>query len=39
MKKEYEKPEGIIVSLDIQESLADGDGFIDGELGLESSIF
>ncbi len=39
MKKEYEKPEVIIVSLDIQERIADGDGFIDGEIGLESSIF
>ena len=36
--KDYQKPEVEIISLTMQESITD-DEFIDGEMGLESSIF
>lgn len=37
--KDYQKPEVDIISLQAQEEITNGDGLIDGELGLESSIF
>ncbi len=39
MKKEYEKPEVEKVSLIIEEAIANDDDWVDGEIGLESSIF
>lgn len=42
MKKEYQKPEIELISLRIPERIATNiemDGDVDGELGLESSIF
>lgn len=39
MKKEYQKPEVNMISLSAQERIAEGDELIDGEVGLESSIF
>jgi len=38
MKKEYQKPEVDVVSLVAQEAITD-DLILDGEIGLESSIF
>ena len=37
--KDYQKPEVVIISLQAQEEITTGDELIDGELGLESSIF
>lgn len=42
MKKKYQKPELELVSFDIPETIATGetgDDYVDGEMGLESSIF
>lgn len=39
MKREYEKPEVEVISLTTQEDITTGDDFVDGEMGLESSIF
>lgn len=39
MKKEYEKPEVELISLVTEEGIASDDDVIDGEMGLESSIF
>ena len=38
MEKEYQKPEVEVISLVVEEPIA-SDDFIDGEMGLESSIF
>ena len=37
--KEYLKPEVEIISLQAQEEITTGDDLLDGDLGLESSIF
>ncbi len=39
MKREYEKPEVEVISLVTQEEITGGDDLVDGEMGLESSIF
>ena len=39
MKKEYIKPEAELVSLVATEAITDDDDSIDGETGLESSIW
>ena len=39
MKKEYQRPEVEMLSLITEEKITTGDDVIDGELGLESSIF
>jgi len=40
MKKEYLKPEVELVSLVIEEAITtEGDDVVDGEVGVESSIF
>ena len=39
MKKEYEKPELIEVTLVTEENITANDDWVDGEMGLESSIF
>ena len=39
MKKEYLKPEVEVISLMPKEEIASGDDFVDGETGLESSVF
>ena len=39
MKKDYQKPEVELISLQPQEEITNGDELIDGEQGLESSIF
>ncbi len=39
MKKEYEKPELIEVSLVTEEDITTNTDWVDGEMGLESSIF
>ena len=38
VKKEYQKPEVIVILLNTQEEIVTDD-YVDGELGLESSIF
>ena len=38
MKKEYQKPDVEFVSLVAQEEIT-SDDYVDGEMGLESSIF
>ncbi len=37
--KDYQKPEVELISLQAQEEITSDDELIDGELGLESSIF
>ena len=37
MKKEYQKPEAELISLVSEEAITDD--VVDGEMGLESSIF
>lgn len=37
--KEYQKPEIEFISLQAQEEITTGDDLLDGEQGLESSIF
>ncbi len=39
MKKEYEKPEVEEVTLVTEEAVTANDDWVDGEMGLESSIF
>lgn len=39
MKKEYLRPEMEVISLMPREEITSGDDVIDGEIGLESSIF
>lgn len=40
MEKEYQKPEVEVISLISEEPIADdSDDYVDGEMGLESSIF
>ena len=39
MKKDYQKPEVEFISLEAQEAITAGDDVVDGEIGLESSIF
>lgn len=39
MKKEYQKPEVTMISLRAQERIMAEDEMVDGETGLESSIF
>lgn len=37
--KDYQKPEFELINLVAQEKITSGDGVVDGETGVESSIF
>ena len=39
MKKDYEKPEVIFITLQTEESIAHDDDIADGVVGIESSLW